>query len=108
MTARWDVSATHRSRAPDRHVGPVRAPRGSLARLAIRARPSAGKSLILGFDGEYLSVDIAAPAVDNRANEELIRILADALDIARSRVVITRGHRGRVKSVQIDLDSRAL
>lgn len=64
--------------------------------------------MILGFDGEYLSVAIAAPAVNNRANEELIRILADALDIARSRVVITRGHRGRVKSVQIDIDSRAL
>lgn len=45
--------------------------------LAVKVKPNSKRSKILGFDAklnEYL-VEIAAPAEDNKANMELIRLL---------------------------------
>ena len=46
----------------------------------------------------------AAPPVEGAANESLVRVLAAALDVPRSGVVIESGAASRVKRVRVDLD----
>jgi uncharacterized protein YggU (UPF0235/DUF167 family) len=46
-----------------------------------------------------LLVRLAAAPVDGAANDALVRMLAEALDVARSRVTILSGERSRDKRV---------
>lgn len=55
-----------------------------------------------------LRVDVAAPATENRANDELIKLLADELGIGRSRLRIVRGATGRQKVVEVDLPAEQI
>lgn len=74
-----------------------------MIRLAVRVRPSAGRSAVTGYDGSVLRVEVAAPATKSRANAELIRLLAKELGIGRSLVSIVRGLGAPVKVIEIDV-----
>jgi uncharacterized protein (TIGR00251 family) len=73
---------------------------GSL-RFQVRVVPRASRSEILGAHGGALRIRIAAPPVENAANEELLRVLAEALGVRRSAVEITAGHASKIKTVRI-------
>jgi uncharacterized protein (TIGR00251 family) len=73
---------------------------GSL-RFQVRVVPRASRSEILGEHDGTLRVRIAAPPVENAANEELLRVLAAALGVRRSAVEITAGHTSKVKTVRL-------
>lgn len=49
-----------------------------------------------------------APPIDNRANVELIRFLADELRVAPSRLRLVNGQRGRNKLIAIDVPSETV
>ncbi len=54
-------------------------------------------------DGTTLyKVYVTAVAEDGKANEAVIKLLAVALDVPKSSVVITRGFTGRDKVIQIN------
>jgi uncharacterized protein YggU (UPF0235/DUF167 family) len=57
---------------------------------------------VTNFDGAVLHVELAAPPRDNRANEELLRLLAAELRVAPSRIQLIHGRAGRHKLVEID------
>lgn len=64
-------------------------------------QPKASRSEIAGlFDG-HMKIRIAAPPVDGKGNAELIKFLATYFSIAKSRVKIVSGHKGRRKRVCI-------
>ena len=69
--------------------------------LDVRVIPRAAKSQLAGTRDEALLVRLNAPPVDGAANEELIRLLADALGIPRRNIEIVSGHRSRAKRVRI-------
>ncbi|NNG47026.1 MAG: DUF167 domain-containing protein, partial [Deltaproteobacteria bacterium] len=46
-------------------------------------------------------IRLTAPPLENRANEALVRFLAAALGVSRSRVEIAAGRRGRKKIVRV-------
>ena len=71
-------------------------------RLTVRVRPSARRSAVTGYEGNVLKVDVAAPPAENRANEELIKLLARELAVGRSKLSIFRGQSSRDKVVEID------
>ncbi len=71
------------------------------ATVAVRVQPRASRDEVSGLSGGVLRVRLTAPAVENRANEALVRFLADALDLPRARVEIVTGDRGRNKVVRI-------
>jgi hypothetical protein len=52
--------------------------------------------------GDALKVRLAAPPVDGAANDALVTLLADELDVARRAVRIVSGESSRSKTVQID------
>jgi uncharacterized protein (TIGR00251 family) len=52
--------------------------------------------------GDALKVRLAAPPVDGAANDALVELLADELDVARRAVRIVSGATSRSKVVQVD------
>jgi uncharacterized protein len=74
--------------------------------LVCKVTPNARRSECAGWSADekgrrVLLVKLAAPPVDGKANQELIRFLAERLGCARGAIVIGRGSSGRVKTLQL-------
>jgi len=69
--------------------------------LAVRAQPGAKKTAIAGVYGEgdaaQLKVAVKAPPVEGRANEALIRFLAETFGIPKRSVELVSGELSRSK-----------
>jgi uncharacterized protein len=75
-------------------------------RLRLRVSPGARSADVVGRHGEAWKVRVAAPPEGGRANEAVVRLLADALSLPRDAVTLVSGHRTRDKVVQLaGLDS---
>ena len=73
------------------------------ARLTIRVVPRASRDEVIGFQADgALRVRLAAPPVEGRANEALVRFLAERLGVPRSRVSLVTGAASRTKIVAIE------
>ena len=70
--------------------------------LLIHIQPGASRSEFAGQHGGALKVRVHAPPVDGKANEELVRFLAQILGIAKSKIHIIKGHKSRQKIVCIE------
>ncbi|HET7621128.1 MAG TPA: DUF167 domain-containing protein [Gemmatimonadaceae bacterium] len=70
-------------------------------RFAVRVQPRASRSAIAGVQDGALRVRLAAPPVDGAANEELVRVLARWLGVARKDVSIAGGAASRSKLVDV-------
>jgi uncharacterized protein (TIGR00251 family) len=71
-------------------------------KLEVHAKPRAKKSRIVGWRGPALDVALAAPPVDGAANAELVRLLAEALGIAKRQITVVRGESSRNKLVSVE------
>ena len=67
----------------------------------VRVIPRAGKSGLAGTRGDALLVRLQSPPVDGAANEELIAVLAAALDVPKRQLTIIAGTRSRQKRVRV-------
>jgi uncharacterized protein (TIGR00251 family) len=67
---------------------------GGGCQLRVKAQPRAARTELAGLLGEELKIRVAAPPVDDAANEALTRFLADTLDLPRSQVRLVRGRSG--------------
>ena len=75
-------------------------------RLRLRVSPGARSAEVVGRHGEAWKVRVAAPAEAGRANEAVVRLLADTLSLPRDAVTLVSGHGARDKVVQLaGLDS---
>ncbi len=74
---------------------------GLIARLVLHIVPRAATTALAGRHGDAVKIRIAAPPIDNAANEELIRFLATRLGVPRRAISITGGKSGRRKTVSI-------
>jgi uncharacterized protein (TIGR00251 family) len=73
-------------------------------RLQLRVAPGAARSAVVGRHGAGWKVRVAAPPSDGRANDALVRLLAETLDVAAREVEIVSGHASRDKIVELTLD----
>lgn len=70
--------------------------------FTIRLVPRASRSEIAGWTGDgCLKVRVTAAPVEQKANQELIKIVAKQLGVARSDVEIEAGHRSRSKRLTV-------
>ena len=72
-----------------------------ITRFRVHVQPRASRSEIAGMHGEAIKVRLTSPPVDDAANEELIALLARALDLPRAAVRIVSGARARSKVVEV-------
>lgn len=72
--------------------------------LTIRVVPNGRATRFEGVGDDPASVRIrlAAPPVDGRANEELVRYLSRALGLRRRAIAIVGGEKARIKRVRLD------
>ena len=71
-------------------------------RITVRAKPRAKTSRVVRAEGLSIEVALAAPPVDGAANEALVRVLAEVLDVPRGAVSLVRGASGRQKVVAVE------
>ena len=75
--------------------------------LELKIIPNAPRNEIVGWLGAALKVH--APALEGRANDELLAFLAETLGVPRRTVTLLRGDKSRQKLVQFDgLDANEL
>jgi uncharacterized protein (TIGR00251 family) len=73
-----------------------------MARIAVKAHPRAKRTAIAGRLGEAYKLDVAAPPVEGKANEECIRFFAELARVPRRNVRIAQGASSRVKVVEVE------
>ena len=73
-----------------------------MARLTVKVRPRARRTAITGRFGDAYKLDLAAPPVDGKANQECIRFFAELAGVPRARVRIVTGLAGRMKVVEVE------
>ncbi len=75
-------------------------------RVAVRAYPGARRTSVGGRYGSeeppVLIVRVQAPAVDGKANEAVVRAVADAFGLRPSDVTLVSGASGRTKLVTLE------
>lgn len=76
-------------------------PRPDAVILDVLVSPRASRSRVMGVHDERLKIQIAAPPVEGKANEGLVRFLADVLGIARAQVEIVGGPANKRKTVRL-------
>lgn len=69
--------------------------------LDIAVKPRSSREGVGPVQGDRLCVAVNAPPVDGKANEAVVRVLAQTFKVARSAVAIARGETGRKKTVRI-------
>jgi uncharacterized protein (TIGR00251 family) len=70
-------------------------------RLRLRVSPGAARAGVVGRHGEAWKIRVAAAPEGGRANEAVIRLLADTLSVPRESVTLVSGHGGRDKIVEL-------
>ena len=70
--------------------------------FSVKVRPGAAPSAIQGIEGDFLKVRLAAPPVDGKANEELIRLLSGLLHLPKSKISIRAGVFSRQKVLLLE------
>ena len=76
--------------------------------LELKTIPNAPRNEVVGWLGAALKVKVHAPALEGRANDELLGFLAEKLGLPRRAVTLLRGDKSRQKVVRIaglDLDA---
>lgn len=64
-------------------------------------QPGASRTGVAGLHGGCLKIRLAARAVDGKANQELVRFLAETLGAGKRDVMIVAGAHGRRKRVAV-------
>ena len=73
-----------------------------MARVTVKVHPRARRSAVAGRLGDAWKVDLAAPPVEGKANDECVRFFAELADVPRARVRIVTGAAARTKVVEVE------
>ncbi|GAA6229226.1 UPF0235 protein C15orf40 homolog [Lates japonicus] len=82
--------------------GPVARDKSGAVSITVHAKPGSKHSGITEVSAEAVGVAIAAPPTDGEANAELIRYLAEVLDLKKSHISLDKGSRSRDKLIRVD------
>ena len=74
---------------------------GDLTILVCRIHPNARKDAVEGLREDGLGIRLSAPPVEGKANKALQKYLSGLLGIAKSRIEIRSGEKGRTKVLSL-------
>ncbi|XP_029908574.1 UPF0235 protein C15orf40 homolog [Myripristis murdjan] len=83
-------------------AGPVARDKSGAVTITVHVKPGSKHNGITDVSAEAVGVAVAAPPTDGEANAELVRYLADVLDLKKSHVVLDKGSRSRDKVIRLD------
>lgn len=69
--------------------------------LTLHVQPGAKRSAIAGLHGNALKIKLAAPPIEGRANEALLKFLAGIFEVPQRNVELHHGNQSRHKVVAI-------
>ena len=69
--------------------------------LTLKVQPGSSKKEVEGVSGDTLIVKLNSRPLDGKANEQLVELLSEELNIRKSLISIIRGHKSRRKVVEI-------
>ncbi len=70
--------------------------------IFVKVKPKAKREYVKCVDGTHFMVAVNAPLVEGRANQAVVKALADYLKVAPSRLMIIEGRTTKDKVVQLD------
>src|SRR5213593_1905846 len=70
-------------------------------RLRVRVSPGAGRTALVGRHGDAGKVRVTEAPERGRANEAVLRLLAEALTLPRTALTLVSGHGAREKIVEL-------
>ena len=73
-----------------------------MARVTLKVHPRARRTRIAGKLGDAWKLDLSAPPVEGKANEECIRFIADLAGVPRGSVRIVSGATSRMKLIEVE------
>jgi uncharacterized protein len=74
---------------------------GEVLTLTLHVQPGAKRTDVAGLHGEALKIRLAAPPVEGRANEALLKFIAEAFGVPLRQVELKQGGQSRHKVVAI-------
>lgn len=74
---------------------------GAILSLTLHVQPGAKHSEIAGLHGEALKIRLAAPPVEGRANEALLKFIADLFGVPLRNTELKQGRQSRHKVVAV-------
>jgi uncharacterized protein (TIGR00251 family) len=77
--------------------------------IAVHAQAGAGRTHVVGRHGDALKVRVAAPPEQGRANDALVKLLAESFGVAPSAVELVSGQSSRQKRFRVSgVDTAAM
>jgi uncharacterized protein len=74
---------------------------GDILTLTLHVQPGAKRTDVAGLHGEALKIRLAAPPIEGRANEALLKFIAEAFGVPLRQVELKQGGQSRHKVVAI-------
>lgn len=69
--------------------------------LVAHVQPGAKRSEISGLHGDAIKIRLAAPPIDGRANDALLRFIAELFEVPLRNVELLRGAQSRHKMLRV-------
>ncbi|MFH0935162.1 MAG: DUF167 domain-containing protein [Pseudomonadota bacterium] len=74
---------------------------GDVLTLTLHVQPGAKRTDVAGLHGEALKIRLAAPPIEGRANEALLRFIAETFAVPLRQVELRQGGQSRHKVVAV-------
>ena len=74
---------------------------GEVITLTLHVQPGAKRSEVAGLHGEALKLRLAAPPIEGRANEALLKFIAELFGVPLRQVELRQGGQSRHKVVAV-------
>lgn len=69
--------------------------------LEIHLQPNATKNAIVGRHGDKLKISVTAQPIEDKANQELIKFIAQFLNLPKSQINLVKGKQNRNKLIAV-------
>ncbi|MBI4286215.1 MAG: DUF167 domain-containing protein [Chloroflexi bacterium] len=70
-------------------------------RIRVHVQPNASRSEVAGWKEGILQVKVTVSPAEGKANQAVVKLLAERLDISKSSIRIKKGLTGRTKLISI-------
>lgn len=74
---------------------------GDVVTLTLHIQPGAKRTDVAGLHGEALKIRLAAPPIEGRANEALLKFIAESFGVPVRQVELKQGGQSRHKVVAV-------